>query len=135
MTSIDEAIAGAVAAGAGRKNASGAETVIVHPDKDSALETLLCMYEMRKNAKEAEDERWDEYRSALVNALRTYNPDENVKVYDIPANRMWPAITVAWRAGREYLPTELIKRHIPQVWKAFKETSKGYWDIRRSGKR
>jgi hypothetical protein len=132
MTSIEEAVAAAYSA---RHAEPPPEVIVVHPEKDSPLEALLCMYEMRKSAHDAADEQWDEFKSALVNALRSYEPDENVKVYDIPATRMWPAIAVSWRPGREYLPTELIKQHIPQVWKAFKERSKGYWDIRRKGKR
>ena len=134
MTTLDRAIATAYAAQA-QAAAGQAEVIVVKPEKNSALEALLCQYELRKGAHDAEEERWDEYRSALVNALRTYEPDENVKTYDIPASRMWPAISVSWRAGREYLPTELIKQHIPQIWTAFKSTTKGYWDIRKKGRR
>lgn len=134
MTTLDRAIATAYAAQA-QASSGPAEVIVVKPEKDSPLETLLCQYELRKAAHDAEEARWEEYRSALVAALRQYEPDENVKTYDVPASRMWPAISVSWRPGREYLPTELIKQHIPQVWTAFKATTRGYWDIRKKGKR
>lgn len=132
MTTIEEAVAAAYSALHAEPKP---ETIVVRPEKDSPLETLLCLYELRKSAFDAASEAWDEYKSALTNALRSYEPDENVKVYDIPPTRMWPALSVAWQSGREYLPTELIKQHIPQVWKAFKQTTKGYWVIRKKGKR
>lgn len=133
MTTIDEAIASACAAGAARPGKP--EVLIVRPEKDSALETLLCLYEQKKSAKNAAEEAWEEYSKALSGALRAYNSDENVKAYEIPATRMYPSLSVSWREGREYLPTELIKKHIPQVWDAFKQRTRGYWDIRVKGKR
>ena len=136
MTTIDKAIADALTASYQARPPEGkAEVIVVKPGKDSVLETLLCLYEQRKGDYDAAVEQWDEYKSALTAALRSYEPDENVSTYEVPATQMYPAITVAWRAGREYLPTDLIKEHIPQVWTAFKKTTKGYWDIRRKGKR
>jgi hypothetical protein len=136
MTTIDKAIADALTAQyAARPPEGQAEVIVVKPEKDSPLETLLCLYELRKGAYDAATEAWDEYKSALTNALRAYEPDENVKTYDVPQTRMWPALTVSWQAGREYLPTELIKQHIPKVWDAFKQNTKGYWVIRKKGKR
>ncbi len=136
MTSIDQVVADAlIAAHADKKAAAKPEVCIVAPAKDSPLETVLCLYQLRKDAYDAAEAAWDEYKSTLTNALRAYNSDENIKVYEVPATRMYPALTVAWRAGREYLPTELIKQHIPQVWSAFKQSTRGYWEIRRKGKR
>lgn len=136
MTTIDKAIADALTAQHQAQAPSGQpEVIVVRPLKDSPLETLLCLYETRKSAYDEAAEAWEEYKGALTAALRAYEPDENVKSYDVPASRMWPALSVSWRAGREYLPTELIKEHIPQVWTAFKKQTKGYWDIRKKGKR
>lgn len=136
MTTIDKAIAHALTAESASRAASPApEVVIVRPEKDSPLESLLCLYEARKAAHDAADTEWEDYKAALVSALRTYEPDENVKEYEVPATPMWPAVAVSWRNGREYLPTKLIRQHIPQVWDAFKQTTRGYWDVRRKGKR
>lgn len=112
-----------------------AEVVIVRPEKDSKLETLLCLYEQRKGAYDAAKGEWEEYKAALTAELRAYEPDENVKGYEVSATGMYPALAVSWRNGREYLPTELIKKHIPQVWDAFKQRTKGYWDVRPKGER
>jgi hypothetical protein len=135
MTTIDKAIADALTARYQAGEPGAAEVIVVRPEKDSPLETLLCLYEKRKGDYDAAREAWSEYKSALTAALRDYEPDENVSEYEVPAAVMWPAITVSWRSGREYLPTDLIKQHIPQVWKAFKQTTKGYWDVRKKGKR
>lgn len=133
MTTIDRAVAEAVMAAQAARQPKP-EVLIVHPDKDGPLEALLCLYETRKNAHDAAEEKWETYKSALTSALRAYNSDENVKSYEIPGGRMYPSLAVSWRKGREYLPTELIRQHIPQVWNAFKQTSKGYWDIRLKSK-
>lgn len=135
MTTIDQVIAEAYVSGARTRDKKEAEVTIVQPVKDSPLEALLCLYQMRKDAYDAACEAWEEYKATLTAALRTYNADENVKTYEIPAGRMWPALSVSWQAGREYLPTELVKKHIPQVWDAFKQSTKGYWVIRKKGKR
>jgi hypothetical protein len=137
MTTIDQAIANAYAAGMRHQEPAGnVETVIVQPVPDSPLEALLCMYETNKSELDAAKEKWESYHSSLVAALRAYEPDENVKAYEVPPGRMWPGISVAWQAGREYLPTDLIRQHIPQVWDAFKQRTKGYWVIRaKKGKR
>ena len=136
MTSIDQAIANAYAAGMrDRAPAGDIETVIVQPAPDSPLEALLCLYEPNKEELDAAKEKWETYRSALVAALRDYDADENVKTYDVPAGRMWPGISVAWQDGSEYLPTDLIKKHIPKVWDAFKQRGKGHWVVRKKGKR
>jgi len=136
MTTIDRAITDAITAeNTARAAAPAPEVIVVHPEKESQLEALLCLYEQRKAAHDAAEDQWGEYKEALVAALRAYNPDENVKVYEVPATRMWPAVTVAWRKGREYLPAELIRKHIPQIWDAFKVTAKGYWEVRPKGKR
>lgn len=133
MTTIDRAIADALTAS--NQDTGQAEVIVVRPAKDSPLETLLCLYEQRKGAYDAAKSEWEEYKLALTSALRSYEPDENVKSYEVPASPMYPALAVSWRDGREYLPTELIKRHIPQVWDAFKQRTRGYWDIRVKGKR
>lgn len=141
MTSIDEAIA---TARAQAPAPAPVETLIVRPERDTPLEALLCLYEAYKAEHDAAEAKWSEYKTALTSALRAYNPDENIKVYEVPGRsvtsiggelrQMWPGISVAWRDGREYLPTDLIRKHIPQVWDAFKKRSKGYWDIRLKGK-
>lgn len=133
MTTIDRAIADALTAS--NLDTRQAEVVIVQPVKDSPLETLLCLYEQRKGDYDAAVSAWEEYKLALTGALRAYQPDENVKAYEVPASPMYPALAVSWRDGREYLPTDLIKKHIPQVWDAFKQRTKGYWDVRPKGKR
>lgn len=136
MTTIDRAIADALTAQYQAKSPLGeAEVIVVRPVKDSPLETLLCLYEKRKGAYDAAKAEWEEYKDALTSALREYEPDENVKSYEVPGGPMYPGLTVSWRDGREYLPTELIRQHIPKVWDAFKQRTKGYWDVRPKGKR
>lgn len=137
MTTIERAIAEAFTAEYAKRLPlqDKPEVLIVRPEKDSPLETLLCLYEQRKTTYDAASEQWEEYKKSLTSALRSYESDENVKVYEIPATRMYPGLAVRWREGREYLPTELIRQHIPQIWDAFKKRSRGYWDIRLKSQR
>lgn len=139
MTSVDRAIADALTAEyQGRTPLTDQpEVVIVDVPPESKLEQLLCLEEKLRSAHEAADANWDEWKKAVSGELGRLYPGEAAptKAFEIPGGPMWKALTVSWRNGKEYLPTPLIKQHIPQVWNAFKKTSAGYWDIRRKSKR
>jgi hypothetical protein len=138
MTSLERSIADALTADAqARRAPDRPEVVIVVPPPDSKLESWLCLYESRKSAQETADAAMDEWKEAVTAELQRAYPGEAAptKGYEIPGTAMWPALTIMWQNGKEYLPTDLIKQHIPQVWSAFKKQSKGFWVIRRKGKR
>jgi hypothetical protein len=139
MTTVDRAIANALTAQVQAQPAPGArpETVIVEVPKESRLEQLLCLEEKRRAKYETAKAEWDEWKkgvTAELEHLYTGNAAPT-KGFEIPGGPMWKAIAVSWRDGKEYLPTDLIKQHIPQVWDAFKKRGSGYWDVRRMGKR
>jgi hypothetical protein len=139
MPSIDKAIADALTAAYQERppETGPPEVVIVDVPPDSKLEQLLCLHDERKARHEAADAEWEEHKAALTTELGLLYPGKKAptKSYEIPPGPMWRPLTVSWREGREYLPTDLIKAHIPQVWTAFKKQSKGFWDIRYKGKR
>jgi hypothetical protein len=139
MPTVDRAIADALTAHAQAQAAPSdrPEVVIVDVPAESKLEQLLCLEEKLRTAHEVADAHWDEWKLAVTGELnRLYPGDEApTKGFEIPGGPMWKALSVSWRPGREYLPTDLIQQHIPQVWEAFKKRSKGFWDIRRKGKR
>jgi hypothetical protein len=138
MTTIDRAIANALTAAAASAAPAGQpEVVIVTVPKESRLESLLCMEEKARDAHKAAEDNWDSLKAAITAELTAMYPGSAAptKAFEIPGSKMWNPLTVSWREGREYLESSLIKQHIPQVWEAFKKRSRGYWDIRRSGKR
>lgn len=139
MTTIDRAIADALTAGAQSQDTAGRpEVVIVTVPKESRLESLLCMEEKARDAHEAAEANWKELKSAVAAELSAMYPGSAAptKSFEIPGTQMWAPMTVSWRDGREYLSTDLIRQHIPQVWEAFKKKSAGYWELRRAkGKR
>jgi hypothetical protein len=139
MTTVDRAIANALTAQvqAQPSPTDRPETVIVEVPKDSRLEALLCLEETRRAEMEAAKAAWDELKGGVTAELERMYPGNAAptKGFEIPAGPMWKAISVSWRDGKEYLPTDLIKQHIPQVWDAFKKRGSGYWDFRRMGKR
>jgi len=104
---------------------------------EGKLEQLLCLEEKLRAAHEAANANWDEWKKAVTGELGRLYPGDAApsKAFEIPGGPMWKALTVSWREGKEYLPTDLIQQHIPQVWEAFKKRGKGYWDLRRKGKR
>jgi hypothetical protein len=137
MTTIDRAIADALTAEAQarRQDADRPEVVIVEVPKDSKLEQLLCLEEKLRAAKDAADANWDEFKSALTAELQKLYAGSTAptKGYEIPGGPMWRPMTMTWQNGKDYLPTDLIKKHIPQVWDAFKKRTTGYWVLRRKG--
>jgi len=138
MTTVDRAIADALTAAAqAQPSPTGRpEVVIAEILPESKAEQLLCLEDKLRAAKATAEANWEEFRSALtVELLRQYPGDAApTKSFEIPGGPMWSALTLSWRDGKEYLPTDLIKQHIPQVWTAFKKKSKGYWELRRKGK-
>jgi hypothetical protein len=139
MVTIDRAIADALTADAQARPAPDArpETVIVEVPKESRLEQLLCLEETYRAEHEAADARWDEWKKAVTAELQQQYPGDAApaKAFEIHGSAMWKALRISWHDGKEYLPTDLIKAHIPRVWEAFKKKGNGYWDIRRMGKR
>lgn len=134
MTTVDRAVADALIADAASREAEP-ETLVVQVQPDTRLEQLLCEYETMKEAHDRAETEWDEYRSAMIAELEALAPTRHIAAFEIPKGPMWPALTIAWREGREYLPSALIRQHIPQIWDGFKKRSKGFWDIRRKSKR
>lgn len=139
MTTVERAIANALTAQNLDAPAptSRPEVVIVEVPQDSRLEQLLCLEEKKRAKYEAAKDEWDELKGGVIAELQKMYPGDAMptKGFEIPGSPMWKALTVSWRNGKDYLPTSLIKQHIPQVWDAFKKTSAGYWDFRRAGKR
>ncbi|HEY1705570.1 MAG TPA: hypothetical protein VGG75_38280 [Trebonia sp.] len=138
MTSIDKAIANALTADAQAHAApERPEVVIVVVPPDSKLEGWLCLGDPRKSALEAAEAAHGEWKDAVIAELQRMYPGETAptKGYEIPGGPMWSSLSVSWQNGKEYLPTDLIKQHIPQVWSAFKKQSRGFWIIRRKAKR
>jgi hypothetical protein len=138
MTTIDRAIADALTAGnQARPPADRLETVIVTVPKDSRLEALLCTEGKARDAHDAAEANWKELKSAIAAELQALYPGDAAptKSFEIPGGPMWATMSVSWREGKEYLETGLIKEHIPQIWKAFKKQGRGYWELRRKGKR
>lgn len=139
MVSIDKAIADAFTAEyqARPPATDRPEVVIVDVPKESRLEQLLCLEEKLRAARDAANANWDEFKGGIEAELQKLYPGDAAptKTFEIPGGPMWKALTVSWRDGKEYLPTDLIQQHIPQVWEAFKKRGRGYWDIRRKGKR
>jgi len=138
MTTVDRAIADALTAQAQAQPGptDRPEVVIVEVPPESKLEQLLCLEGKLRAAHEAADANWDEFRSAVTTELQRLYPGNlaPTKGFEIPGGPMWRGLTLSWRPGKEYLPTDLIKQHIPQVWTAFKKRGKGYWELRRKGK-
>lgn len=135
MTTIDKAIADALTAeNQSRPPAGQPEVVIVAVPKESRLESLLCMEEKARDAHDAAEANWKSLKSAIAAELSAMYPGSAAptKSFEIPGTKMWAPLTVSWRSGREYLSTDLIRQHIPQVWEAFKKQSAGYWEIRRA---
>jgi len=138
MVTVDRAIANALTAQAqAQPSTERPEVVVVEVPKDSRLEALLCLEEKRRAEHEAAEAAWTELKSGITAELERMYPGSAapVKGFEIPAGPMWKAIAVSWRDGKEYLPADLIRAHIPQVWDAFKKRGKGFWDFRRMGKR
>jgi hypothetical protein len=136
MTTVDRAIANALTAGAqAQGTADQPEVVIVTVPPNSRLESLLCMEDRARDAHNAAEANWAELKSAITAECQALYPGTAgpTKAFEIPAKPpMWAGLTIAWRDGKEYLPTDLIKQHIPQIWTAFKKRSKGFWDFRRA---
>lgn len=140
MTTVDRAIANALTADyQSRPPATDRpETVIVDVPPDSRLEALLCIRDQRKGEADAAKAAYDDVRDGIEAELHKMYPGDAAptKGFEVPGSAMWKTLSVTWVDGKEYLPTDLIKAHIPQVWDAFKKTSKGYWlQTTRKGKR
>jgi hypothetical protein len=139
MTTVDRAIADALTAERQAQQNAGSrpEVVIVEVPKDSRLETLLCLEASRRADKDAALAAWEELKDGVAAEVQRMYPGDAAptKAFEIPGGPMWSPLTLSWRDGKEYLPTTLIREHIPQIWDAFKQTTRGYWDFRRKGKR
>jgi hypothetical protein len=100
------------------------ERVIVAPEPDSRLQSLLAEYEQRKTEAEEAETRFRELKAAITSELedRYQDDDRPVKGYEIPATAYNPAITVSYRT-KEYLPAAKIREHFPKIWDSFKQAS------------
>jgi hypothetical protein len=139
MPSVDRAIADALTAEHQAQPVPSArrEIVIVEVPPESRLEQLLCLEEQRRADRDAASAAWDELKDGIVAEVQKLYPGDQapIKGFEIPGGPMWKGLSLSWRDGKEYLPTDLIRQYIPQIWDAFKKTGRGFWDFRRTGKR
>ena len=109
------------------------KTVIVQVPADSRLEALLCTWEVTKAKHDAAAAAYDELKSGILAELTAMHPELDIRAYDIPASRMWPALTYGYKESY-FLPAAKVKEYVEPVYEAFKQL-KGYWELRKRGKR
>jgi hypothetical protein len=108
-------------------------TVIVQVPPDSRLETLLCTWEVVKDKRDAADAAYDELKAGILKELTSLHPDLDIKNYDIPGSRMWPALNYGYQET-PYVPDAMLREHLPPVYEAFKKMKQS-WILRKRGKR
>lgn len=109
------------------------KTVIVTVPKDSRLEALLATYETVKARRDEAAAAYDDLTSGILAELRELDSAPDIKVYEIQATRMWPALAYGYQQT-PYLPAPKVRAHIPAVWDAFKQYKES-WVLRKLGKR
>lgn len=106
------------------------EHVIVKPPRDSRLESLLCLYEARKQAAAQAEAEFKELKAAILAELEgIYIGDARPQAsYDISGTQMYPGLAVTYKS-QEYVPAAVIRKHFPEIFEQFKQ-EKEYSEIR-----
>lgn len=94
-------------------------TVIVDVPKDSRLESLLVIEEDLKEKEKAARENHEANKKGILAELKALYPDDDIKVYEVPASRMYKKMAYTFQRS-PYLPTDLIRKHMAPVYEAFK---------------
>jgi hypothetical protein len=108
-------------------------TVIVEVERDSRLETLCCLWETAKAKHDAAEAAYKELCGGIFAELTAKYPDTDIKAYEIPATKMYPALTYGFKK-QAYLPAPKIRQFMNPVYEAFKQF-KEYWMLSKTSKR
>ncbi len=103
-------------------------TVVVSVPQDSRLEALLCVEENLKEKERAAKAAHEENKKAILAELQRLHPEDDIKVYEIPASRMWKAMSYTFQRS-PYLPAKLIREHLAPIYEAFKQWKES-WVLR-----
>jgi hypothetical protein len=108
------------------------ERVLVKPDPDSRLASLLCLYETRKAEADAAEKAYDELKKSVLTELEAMTSEDErpSKAYDIVGSPMWPPVSYTY-ISKFYLSNPMIREHLPEVYEAFKK-EQHHWELRKA---